>query len=54
MGTAKVTYTKDGKSGEFSIDYGDGADDSKAIITENGKSYEVDYVALQKEMNSFL
>lgn len=53
IGTAKVTYTKDGKSGEFGIDYGNGTDNSKATITENGKSYEVDYVELQKEMNSF-
>ena len=49
-GVEKVTYTKDGVNGEFTIDYGDETDDSKATITENGQSYEVDYVTLQNEM----
>lgn len=53
-GRAKVAYNKDGKEGEFTIDYGDGSPDSKATITENGKSYEVDYITLQEEMYNSL
>lgn len=53
-GIEKVTYIKNGVNGEFTIDYGDGTNDSKATITENGQSYEVDYVALQDEMYNYL
>jgi hypothetical protein len=49
-GIVKVTYIKDGYSGEFTIDYGDGTNDYIATITENGNTYTVDYVELQNEM----
>lgn len=55
-GVEEVEYQHDGQQGVFTINYGDGEFDSKAIITENGMSYEVDYVELEKarweEINS--
>jgi hypothetical protein len=53
-GVLKVIYTLKDTKGEFTIDYGDGTEDSKAKITENGKSYEVDYISLQDEMYNSL
>lgn len=41
-GKEEVTYTKDGKAGSFTIDYGNGECDNIIYITENGVTVEVD------------
>ena len=46
-GREKITYSKDGVTGSFEIQYGDGTCDSIITILENGNSFEID---LSKEM----
>lgn len=50
-GRERIQYKQDGKSGEFEIDYGDGACDNIILIYENGKIFKIDlmadYAALQ-------
>lgn len=46
-GIEKVQYNREGVTGEFTIDYGNGELDTKAVITENGNSYEIDYVEME-------
>lgn len=47
-GIEKVQYEREGVSGEFTIDYGNGELDTKAVITENGISYEIDYIEMEE------
>ena len=37
-----IRYKQDGKEGSFEINYGDGTCDNIVVVTENGKSIEVD------------
>ncbi len=48
QGIELVKYKRNGVSGEFTINYGNGELDTKAIITENGASCEVDYKELEE------
>jgi hypothetical protein len=47
QGIEKVTYERNGLKGEFIINYGNGELDSTAIITENGGSYEMNYLEFE-------
>jgi hypothetical protein len=53
-GVVNVSYTRNGVNGSFTIDYGNGTKDSLATITENGQSYQVDYIALENELYNSL
>jgi hypothetical protein len=46
-GKEKVTYTTNGQSGEFIIDYGNGEIDNIATITENGISFKIDIKSIE-------
>ena len=41
-GREKIEYERDGKSGQFEIDYGSGECDSIVLIYENGKVFKLD------------
>ena len=42
-GTESITTTQDGITGEYTLDYGDGTCDNLALLTENGKTSQVDF-----------
>jgi len=51
QGQVSVTFTKNGNSGQFTIVYGP---NNIATITENGNTYQINYVQLQQQIYSSL
>lgn len=52
QGIERVEYNRNGVRGEFIINYGNGELDTKAIIIEKEKSYEIDYVELWESIKA--